>query len=140
MDGTVEKTGLGSVFGSGKNWETRPWSLSGHAIGKGTVTYEFLPSCKNKPCQMAYKLDLSVPIPQDVKLDWSQVSNGVIKVAERSAIVSRLKRLTVPLSRTGNVTVFNDDDPFWRKVQVQDVATSPTATGTKLTFGANVGF
>ena len=48
---------------------------------------------------------MKVPFPDDVELDWSQVSSGLIKLAEKSAILDHLKKVVIPLEKNGEIDI-----------------------------------
>ncbi len=96
LDGSVEKTG---IIKRGE-WETKVWKLKGEANGAGKVTYNFGGSKKNK---LIYNLSMKVPFPEDAELDWSQVSSGLVKLAEKTVILNHLKKVVIPLSKSGEL-------------------------------------
>lgn len=98
INGTVEKTGIIKR----EEWETKPWKMSGEAAGKGKVIYNFGGSKKNK---LRYNLEMEVPFPKDVELDWSQVSSGLVKLAEKSVILDHLKKVVIPLKKSGELEI-----------------------------------
>lgn len=98
VNGTVEKTGIIKR----EEWETKPWKISGEAVGSGKVKYSFGGKKKNK---LRYDLEMKVPFPDDVELDWSQVSSGLIKLAEKSAILDHLKKVVIPLEKNGEIDI-----------------------------------
>ena len=76
--------------------------MSGEAAGKGKVIYNFGGSKKNK---LRYNLEMEVPFPKDVELDWSQVSSGLVKLAEKSVILDHLKKVVIPLKKSGELEI-----------------------------------
>ncbi len=131
LKGTVEKGGI--IFNSKDGWETKPWTLSGHFVGDGIVQY----NCSNKPeGQLEYKLSAELPIPDDVKLDWSQVAGGLLKVAERKAILGRLKKITVPLNHDGEVLLVEKEDPIWKNFSFSKLSIQDTMGGNSIDFAA----
>lgn len=131
MQGTVEKCGL--IIAKNK-WETKPWQLSGHLTGPGKVKYKFYGS-KSEPTKVQYNLEMQLPLPKDLKLDWSQVGAGLLKATERQIILSHLKELTVPVKHQGDLTIFGETK--WSKIKINDLIARPAAGGSQIEFSAD---
>lgn len=131
MQGTVEKCGL--IIAKNK-WETKPWQLSGHLTGPGQVTYKFY-GTKNDPTKVQYTLEMQLPLPKDLKLDWSQVGAGLLTATERQIILSHLKALTVPVKHQGDLEVFGETK--WSKIKINDLIARPISGGTQIEFSAD---
>ncbi|MCB9470501.1 MAG: hypothetical protein H6677_19670 [Candidatus Obscuribacterales bacterium] len=130
-NGTIEKSGI--ILNKNK-WETKPWSMSGHVEGKGQVKYKFLKRNKSKNARLTYDLDMKVTMPDDVKLDWSKVSGGIIKIAEERAIIKRLNTVAVPVEHSGELTIFKKDAPFWRNFVISDMKEKDLPGSTQIDF------
>ncbi|CAN5379110.1 hypothetical protein BH11CYA1_BH11CYA1_22750 [soil metagenome] len=159
LDGTVEKTALigggkavsetkadsniDNDFDAEKNsakWETKPWSLAGHVEGAGKVKYQFKPSGKGLKSQLAYDLNLEVPLSGDIDLDWSRVAGGILKFAERRAIVSHLRKITVPVRYQGQVELFAKNDSLSRNFNVLKLSVKPVNSDMQVDFSGQGNF
>ncbi len=152
LDGTIEKTAL---IGGGsstpaetteeeakdaRKWETKPWTLSGHVEGAGKVKYQFKPSGKGLKSQLAYDLNLEVPLSGDIDLDWSRVAGGILKFAERRAIVGRLRKVTVPIKYHGEIELFAKNDSLSRSFNIVKLAVKPVSSDMQIDFSAQANF
>jgi hypothetical protein len=134
LNGTVEKAGI--IFNKDE-FETCPWSLTGHVKGDGTVKYSFKDKTKDKDEHLKYELSMQLPIPDDVKLDWSKVAGGIIKMAERKVILGRLKQITLPLNTEGEINVIEKETPAWRNLKVTALTVKDAPDGgTQIDFVA----
>lgn len=129
--GTVEKSG---IILSRKRWTTKPWSMSGNLNGEGELRYNFVKHKKDKKPHLKYKLTLNVSMPEDVSLDWSKVSGGMIKMLERKAIVKKLRTVKIPLKKEGEIDLFKSSSPFGKEFQVKDLKVIDLKDSTKVTF------
>ncbi|MFA6556804.1 MAG: hypothetical protein WCT03_10320, partial [Candidatus Obscuribacterales bacterium] len=152
LDGTIEKTALiggGSSASAetaeeeakdARKWETKPWTLSGHVEGAGKVKYQFKPSGKGLKSQLAYDLNLEVPLSGDIDLDWSRVAGGILKFAERRAIVGRLRKVTVPIKYHGDIELFAKNDSLSRSFNIVKLAVKPVSSDMQIDFSAQANF
>lgn len=144
MEGTIEKASLLAVVANSKKWETRPWTLSGHIQGTGTVKYEFTPekasaeSYNSDRTFVKYDLSLDLPLPDDMKLDWSKVASGFIKSAEKKAILSHLSKINVPINHKDQIELFSNSDSQWSNLAVSDLICSQSNQDLQLQFNAHV--
>ncbi len=144
LDGTIEKSSLLGVIVSTKKWETRPWKLSGHLKGTGTVKYEFVPekesdkSGANEQTLVNYDMQLSLPLPDDLKLDWSKVASGMFKNAEKKAILNHLSNVTVPINHKGQIELFSNSDSRWSNLAVSGMSCTQSKEDIQLAFDAHV--
>ncbi|MBY0357871.1 MAG: hypothetical protein K2W82_07705 [Candidatus Obscuribacterales bacterium] len=141
VSGTVDKGGLMTAFThESDKWETRPWSASGHATATGTVNYKLVPGASLATSVFAYDLAMQIPIPDDMELDWSAVSKGIICSAEKAIISSHMKKISVPFKYSSTFTVGDTSDRTWKDVKISKLVCAPSATGTKMTFSATAAF
>ncbi|MBX9693363.1 MAG: hypothetical protein K2Z81_13330 [Cyanobacteria bacterium] len=131
-DGTIEKSGL--VINKDE-WETRPWRISGSVRGDGSIKYAFVDG-KGKNHSLKYDLKLDVPVPDDVELDWSKVASGLLKVAEKKIIVGHLKKLTIPITYSGEISVFNKAG-WMSNLRITKLAVKDAVNEKKLEFSAS---
>ncbi len=133
LDGTVDKGGI--MFHKDK-FETCPWSLSGHLTGTGTVSHK-IESNPSGAGEVTYDLKMDLPIPDDVKLDWSKVAGGILKTVERKVIIGKLKQITIPLRHSGSLQLLEKSSPAWRNLQISQLAIkNAPGGGTEISFMA----
>ena len=77
---------------------------------------------------------MNVTMPDDVKLDWSKVSGGIIKIAEERAIIKKLNSVAVPVEHSGELTLFKKDAPFWRNFVISDMREKDLPGSTQIDF------
>lgn len=130
IDGTVEKTGIIKR----EEWETKPWKMSGEAVGKGKVIYNFGGSKKNK---LRYDLEMEVPFPKDVELDWSQVSSGLVKLAEKSVILDHLKKVVIPLEKSGELDIVGPKGNL-SNFEISNLELTEKPTGKEVCFSLSL--
>jgi hypothetical protein len=142
VNGTIEKGGLLSTLmhTDSKHWETRPWTASGHCTGSGKVTYKLIAGNSLASSVLAYSVKMKLPIPDDVQLDWSQVSGALIGSAEKAIILSYMKKLDIPLDLAGKINVGGATDSQFDNVKISHLHSEPSDKGTKLTFSAQAIF
>lgn len=131
LEGTIEKGSILAVIGSTNKWETRPWTLNGHIEGAGTVKYSFTDKSAVK-----YDLSLELPLPEDLKLDWSKVADGFLKSAEKKAILSRLHKITVPIHHQGEMDLFSRTDSHWSHFIISGLSCKAAEDDIDLAFTA----
>lgn len=130
LDGSVEKTGIIKR----SEWQTKIWKLKGEAIGTGKVTYNFGGSKKNK---LIYNLSMKVPFPDDAELDWSQVSSGLVKLAEKTVILDHLKKVVIPLSKNGELDLVGQKGSL-SNFEVSNLELTDTPGGKKVCFSLSL--
>lgn len=144
VKGTVEKAGLAAVVFKHVKFENRPWSAKAIAKGTGTVTYKVLPSKSLAETKIHYDLAMKMPLPDDVDLDWSGVSEGIVRKTEETIITAVLKHIkpfkgsrTMPLNYSGDINLFGKShQPILKSISISDLATAPAQDGVKVTFSA----
>lgn len=134
VKGTIEKGGI--IIHKDDGWKVKPWTLTAHVTGDGVVNYKFAKRKNSAENKLDYELKMSVPVPDDVKLDWSQVASGILKVAERKVIVGKLKEITVPFDHKGEVMVFKKDDQVWKHMSISNMTVGDVPSGYKIDFSA----
>jgi len=142
VDGTVDKTGiLASFKKSGAKWETKPWSASSPCSGDGSITFTMVPNKDLAASEIKYDLQLQMPLPQNIDIDWHEVSSGLVRKAETSVISSYLNSAkpfhgtrTIPLDRTGTVKMFNTKTAQLQAIRITKFTLTPTPAGTKMDF------
>ncbi len=136
VDGTVEKTEL-FKRDANHSWAMCPWTVSGRVVGDGLVKYKFIPTDQFSNSQLEYNLSMKVPIPHDVDLDWSHVTNGLMKLIEKAVIVRHLRDSNVPIQLTGRVNLFSDKDKMWNQFGIKDLSLTSGHHGCKVEFSAS---
>lgn len=139
VDGTVEKGGIFSDEDDEDDWKVRPWKITGHVEGRGKVKYEIHAGDTSKN-EVTYQLSMNLPVPEDVELDWSQVAKGIMKLAERKAILSRLRKLEVPVNHSGEIPLFKDGNHMWQNFTFSRMVIKPNGQDTQIEFVANANF
>jgi hypothetical protein len=140
VDGTVEQGN--PEDGNYKNlvWEKRPWKLSGHVEGEGNVEYKFLSGSGPQGNRVEYNLDMDVPMPSDIKLDWSQVAHGVLGFVERKVILGHLHKLTVPLKYNGTLGIISEESPLGKNFKISNMVAKRINDATEVDFDATATF
>jgi len=142
IDGTVEKSGILSILKKDpKHWETRDWSASAPCTGSGQVSYKLLGNKTLADSTIDYEIKMKLPIPDNIDVDWSGVSHGLVRKAEQSAICKYLKKCTpfngsrfFRLDRQGEFKLSEKADPRMQAVRISKFQTEPTASGIAITF------
>jgi hypothetical protein len=140
LDGTVEQRDVKATGDLPSDWEVRPWSLTGRLDNDGLVRYKFITHNGPRESQVAYTLTMAVPVPSDVKLDWSRVAHGVLGFIERNVIVSHLKKITIPINYQGQVEIFPEGNILAKNFKVSKMVAKHTDDATELDFEANAHF
>jgi hypothetical protein len=142
VQGTVEKTGIFGAFKKDpKHWDTRNWSASAPCTGSGTVTYKLVGSNTLADSQLQYDLKMQLPIPDNIDVDWSGVSKGLVRKAETTAIGKYLRKCTpfegsrfFPLDRKGQVKLMEQPDARLQALRISGFQTRPSDAGTEILF------
>jgi hypothetical protein len=142
VDGTVEKTGIFGAFKKDpKNWETKDWKAFSHCTGNGALTFKISPNKTLADSDMTYDLNLQMPLPQDIKVDWSQVSSGIVRKAETSVISGYLNKCepfhgsrTIPFSHKGTIKLFQAKNEKLQAISISKFDLKPTDAGTEIHF------
>jgi len=141
VDGTVEKAGLLATLAKDvKKWDTKPWTATCPCSGTGTLTFNLLPNKTLVDSDLQYDVDLEMPLPQNIEVDWKKVSGGLICTVETSVISSYLNKCepfhgtrTVPLDHKGTFKLFADKSKL-QAVKISRFTLKPIAAGTQVDF------
>jgi hypothetical protein len=144
VEGTVEKAGLAAVVFKHVKFENRPWSAKAKAKGTGTVTYKVLPNKCLADTKVHYNLAMKMPLPDDVDLDWSGVSEGIVRKTEETIITAILKRIKpfkggriMPLNYSGDINMFGkSQQPILKSISISGITSEPAQDGIKVRFSA----
>jgi hypothetical protein len=140
-DGTVDKVGLLSMNKDDAKTKTCPWKATAEdVVGKGTVSYKLIPHDSLASSVLDYELKMELPIPDNVELDWSQVSHSLLQGIERKAIIGHLKKLTVPIDYKGTLKICKESDTQWNGLKISKLAVKPFGNDTRLEFTADAVF
>lgn len=139
--GTIDKGGLmAAITHESSHWETRPWSATGHVSGTGTVKYKLVPGPSLANSAFVYDLQMQLPIPDDIDLDWDAVSRGLMRDAEKAIILAHLNQISVPINYSGKLTIGDATDTHWKNVTISHLVCMPSDKGTKMNFSAKAVF
>jgi hypothetical protein len=139
VDGTVEKGGMLSVIKKTKKWEECPWSATGHLQGQGKFSFKFIPNKCLGDSGLTYQVGITLPPPDDVNLDWDDVSKGLFAGTERSIIVSLIKKMKpVTLNYDGKIDLFKQKRASMQTLSVENVVTRQAKDGVEIGFNADV--
>jgi hypothetical protein len=142
VDGTVDKTGILAAFKKdATKWDTRPWSASSPCTGTGSITFSLVPNKSLAASEMKYDLALQLPLPQNIDIDWKDVSGGLIRKAETSVISSYLNKCapfhgtrTIPLDHSGTMKMFDAKNAKLQSIKITNFGLRPTPAGTEIDF------
>ena len=141
IDGTIDKTSVLSIIKEYKTYKTKPWQIRAHCVGFGNVDFEFLPKEALSKSELSYALNINLPIPDDVELDWSKVEGGIYKGLEHDRVVSMLKDLEViPVTYKGVQPLFNRTHAQLDSVKLFNMTTKATPSGVQADFAADATF
>lgn len=136
LDGTVDKSGI--MFNKNE-FKTKPWNLSGHVTGDGVVTYKFAKKKGDSgdDDQLHYEMSMDIKMPDDMKLDWSEVAGGLLKMAEKKVILGRLKKIDIPFKHEGDINIIEKETSAWKNLSISQVAINDAPNGgTQIEFQA----
>ncbi|MBC7998274.1 MAG: hypothetical protein IAF58_10040 [Leptolyngbya sp.] len=137
VEGTIEKCGL--IFKT-DTWKECPWTLKADVTGQGLVKYSITGDTNNVKSKLKYDLSMSLPLPDDMKLDWSKVADGLLRIAERRAIIKHLKKITVPIAHQGEINMYEHEDSRWRNFKLSKVAMKSKGSDISIDFTADAVF
>ena len=145
VKGTVEKAGLMAVVLKHAKFVNRPWNAKASAKGTGTLTYKLLPNTSLADSKVHYDLVMAMPLPDDVDLDWSGVSQGIVRKTEETIITSILKHIkpfkgtrVMPLKYSGEISLFGDKkQEILKSITVEKIVTKAVDTGLQVNFVAH---
>lgn len=137
IEGTVEK---GNILLKTDDWKECPWTLEAELTGEGSVKYAFVGDSESLRSRVKYDLTMDLPLPDNMRLDWSKVTNGLMRIAERRVIVKRLRKVTVPVSHKGEIDLFEEGDSRWRNFKLTKVAMKSKGEDIQIDFTADAVF
>ncbi len=137
VEGTVEK---GGIFLKTEEWKECPWKLEAQLTGDGSVKYAFVGDTDSSRSRVKYDLTMDLPLPANMRLDWSKVTNGLLRIAERRIIVKRLRKTTIPLSHKGEIDLFEKEDSRWRNFKITNLAMKSKGEDIQIDFTADAVF
>lgn len=136
--GTVEKGSMLSIVKKADNWQKCPWSAEARLAGSGVLDYQFEPNGTLADSQFKYTLRMNLPLPEDLKLDWSKVSGGVLQKAEKSIIVGAVKNAPpISLDYQGRFKLFQDRESQLKSLRIKQFKTEPAGDGIEFNFVAD---
>jgi hypothetical protein len=137
IEGTVEKGGI--IFKT-QEWKECPWNLEAELTGEGLVKYSFVGDTDSLRSRVKYDLTMDLPLPGNMRLDWSKVTSGILRIAERRIIVKRLQKVTVPVSHKGEIDLFEAGDSRWKNFKLTKVAMKSKGDDIQIDFTADAAF
>lgn len=137
IEGTVEK---GAILFKTSEWKECPWNLEAELTGEGLVKYAFLGDTDSARSKVKYDLKMELPLPENMRLDWSKVTSGILRIAERRIIVKRLQKVTVPVSHKGEIDLFEAGDSRWRNFKLTNVSMKSKGENIQIDFTADAVF
>lgn len=137
IEGTVEK---GAILLKTQEWKECPWKLEAELTGDGLVKYAFAGDTDSSRSRVKYDLTMDLPLPGNMRLDWSKVTSGLLRIAERRIIVKRLQKITVPLSHQGEIDLFEAGDSRWKNFKLTKVAMKSKGDDIYIDFTADAVF
>jgi hypothetical protein len=136
--GTVEKGSMLSIFKKTDNWQNCPWSARARLAGSGVLAYQFEPNGTLSDSQFKYTLKMNLPLPEDLKLDWSKVSGGLLQKAEKSIIVGAVKNAPpISLDYQGKFKLFPGRKSQLKSLRIKQFRTEPAGDGIEINFVAD---
>ncbi|HNB22192.1 MAG TPA: hypothetical protein PKZ32_07240, partial [Candidatus Melainabacteria bacterium] len=137
IEGTVEK---GNILLKTDNWKECPWTLEAELTGEGLVKYAIVGDTDSSRSRVKYDLTMELPLPENMRLDWSKVTSGLLRIAERRVIVKRLRKVTVPVSHKGEIDLFEAGDSRWKNFKLTKVAMKSKGDDIHIDFTADAFF
>jgi hypothetical protein len=137
IEGTVEK---GNIILKTDNWKECPWTLEAELTGEGSVKYAIVGDTDSSRSRVKYDLTMDLPLPANMRLDWSKVTSGLLRIAERKIIVKRLRKVTVPVSHKGEIDLFEAGDSRWKNFKLTKVAIKTKGDDINIDFTADAVF
>lgn len=137
VEGTVEK---GAILLKTHEWKVCPWKLEAELTGNGLVKYAFVGDTDSLRSRVKYDLSMDLPLPANMQLDWSKVTSGLLRIAERRIIMKRLQKVTVPLSHKGEIDLFEAGDSRWKNFKLTKVAMRSKGDDIYIDFTADAVF
>lgn len=137
IEGTVEK---GNIILKTDEWKECPWTLEAELTGEGLVKYAIIGDTDSSRSRIKYDLTMDLPLPPSMRLDWSKVTSGLLRIAERRVIVKRLRKVTVPVSHQGEIDLFEAGDSRWKNFKLTKVAMKSKGDDIQIDFTADAVF
>lgn len=137
VEGTVEK---GNIILKTEDWKECPWTLEAELTGSGLVKYSFVGDTDSLRSRVKYDLKMDLPLPDNMKLDWSRVTSGLLRIAERRIIVKKLRKVTLPLSHQGEIDLFEKGDSRWKNFKLTKLAMKSKGDNIQIDFTADAAF
>lgn len=137
VEGTVEK---GAILLKTSEWKECPWKLESELSGEGLVKYAFVGDTDSSRSKVKYDLKMELPLPEGMRLDWSRVTHGLMRIVERRIIVKRLQKTTIPVSHKGEIDLFEAQDSRWRNFKLTKVAMKSKGENIHIDFTADAVF
>ncbi len=104
------------------------------------VKYKLIPNSSMATSQLSYDMTMSAPIPDDVQLDWSEVSHGLMQAAEKAIIIGQMKKIQIPLHINNKIQVCDASEKQWRNIKVRNLVVKPSVNGAQVNFTAEAEF
>ena len=142
VDGTVEKTGILQAFKKNPSkWVTKNWNATSKCSGTGAITFALVPHNNLADSDLQYDVNLKLPLPQNIAIDLSGVSSGLVRAAETSVISGYLNKCepfhggrTIPLDRKGTIKLFESPDSKLKSIHISKFGLKPASAGTEIDF------
>ncbi len=148
--GTVERSsavGLLAIATGEGTWSVRPWSAKTHVKGIGNVAFQFNPGSSLADSSLTYDAVLNLSVPEQLDLDWSQVSGSgdMLARTEKTVVSGALKmaQFCLPedelaLRRSGKITPFSKAGAQLRSLKVESVSVRTVGDQLLLGFRSSV--
>lgn len=137
VEGTIEKCGI--IFKT-DTWKECPWTLKANVTSQGLVKYQITGDSDKDKSKLKYDLTMNLPLPDDMKLDWSKVADGLLRIAERRVIIKHLKKITVPIAHQGEINMYEHEDSRWKNFKLSKVAMKSKGNDISIDFTADAVF
>ena len=141
VDGTIDKGSLISVIKNSQNYQSKPWQIKANCLGNGILKFDFIPGPNLSNSKLAYDLNVDLPIPDDVTLDWSKVEKGICGGMEHSVIMSIIKTIKpIPIKYHGDKNLFTNKNKQFNSINVTNLNAKQVPAGVQLSFVGNATF
>ncbi len=140
--GTVERLQLSLTRFKGE-WRQHPWSATGHINGAGQVSYKILPRKSLADSALEYELELKLQVPENLKVDWSQVAGDTLGKTEQALMGAVIKHAAhfapddgIPINQSGTIALFPHAQRQLKKVQLSTFKTQLCKDNLFIIFSA----
>jgi len=141
LKGTVQKSSIMAIFKEPTQYQTKPWTITAHVTGTGTLKYNYLPKNSLADSEIGYNLTMNLALPEEIELNWSKVESGIFSAIERSVILGSLQDASpIPFNYKGAFKIFNGKNPQLKTILLHNVATKPSQDGTEVSFVGDASF